>query len=171
MNKKGILGEGIVMIYRLLLVAFIAFIILGVSSVFYAHSIDVRDAEAIVLSRQVANCLTQDDSLDLDSLLETEKNSVLSYCGYENSETERFYVRTTFFTSEEVSEPLGVLEQGDSGKLWVRGVFMRVGDKLGADEIGLYEPGYASEVYPVMVINSGSKIDSQMKVEALVNYE
>ncbi len=50
-SKKGALGEGVLMVTRVLLVAFIAFVIFGIASVFYVHYIDVRDAEAVIMKR------------------------------------------------------------------------------------------------------------------------
>jgi len=44
MNKKGDLGAGIMMIYRIIIIGFIAFAILGISTIKYSHYVDVRDA-------------------------------------------------------------------------------------------------------------------------------
>ena len=56
----------------------IAFVIFGVSSVFYNYEIDVRDAEAIILARQVGDCLAPAGILDLDSISVDDYDNVLT---------------------------------------------------------------------------------------------
>ena len=84
MDKRGIMGEGIMMMYRLVLVAFIAFIILGVSSVFYSHYIDVRDVEAVIMTRNFIDCITPEGVLNLSVFDSGVK--ILSYCGFDDGE-------------------------------------------------------------------------------------
>ena len=69
MAKSGVLGEGILMMYRLAVVTFIAFVVLGVSSVFYSHYIDVRDAEAVIMTRNVVDCVAPEGVVNLSVLL------------------------------------------------------------------------------------------------------
>ena len=163
-NKKGAIGEGIVMIYRLLLVSFIAFVILGISSVSYAHHIDVRDAEARILAREIVNCVSPDGVLDLDGLSGDDRKNILSYCGFDEAEAEWFYVEL----SVEGSEKDVRLSQGDSGVLWVLEVF-------GNDEMneGLkkYEPGYYEWSYPVWVLDGGDKFEGEVIGRVLVSDE
>ena len=65
-EKRGVLGGGILMVSRVLMVIFIAFVIFGIASVFYAYYIDVRDAEAAIMGRNVVKCLASDGFFDLD---------------------------------------------------------------------------------------------------------
>ena len=95
----------------------------------------------------------------------------MEYCGYDNEEAERFYVR--ILVSDSNNQIIN-LTQGDSGKLWVKEAFERM--NLVGDEVGKYEPGYFPyqnlEVdYPVLV-KQGSKIFSgKINVEVLVTNE
>lgn len=164
-GKKGIVGEGIMMMYRLLVVSFIAFVILGVSSVFYVHYIDVRDAEAVILTKVVVDCISPNGVLDLRGFSDEDKVSVLSYCGFEDGEVERFYVSVEVWDSDgKVAE----LSQGDSGAMWVKEIF----DK-GKAAVGIkkYEPGYYSWEYPVWVLSGGEKVEGNVKMEVLVSDE
>ena len=163
MNKKGAMGEGVLMMYRLMLVAFIAFIILGVSSVFYAHYIDVRDAEARILVRGIVGCIAGDGVLDLDSFGD---EGILSQCGFDESESERFFVRVVVSNS---SGKVGELKQGDSGALWVRQIYEDK-DSLG-EGLNKYEPGYFEDEYSVYVLKDEVRSEGKIKVEALVSDE
>ena len=164
MNKKGAMGEGILMIYRLLLVSFIAFVILGISSVFYAHYIDVRDAEARVLAREVVGCVSPDGVLNLDVLSEEDRKNILSYCGFDGDESERFYVELKVEGSGEVVK----LSQGDSGVLWVLDVFEN--DKM-SEGLKKYEPGYYEWGYPVWVLDGGNKFEGEVSGRVLISDE
>ncbi|MBU3923462.1 MAG: hypothetical protein KJ592_00940, partial [Nanoarchaeota archaeon] len=93
LGKRGALGEWVVTLYRLLVVSFVAFIILGVSSVFYAHYIDVRDAEAVVMTRQVVDCVAPFGIVDMGVFSGDDKKGILSYCGFDDAEVGRFFVR------------------------------------------------------------------------------
>jgi hypothetical protein len=86
--KNAVMGEGMLMIYRLVLIAFIAFIILGISSVFYYHYINVRDAEAKILTKEIVDCLTQKNFN-----IEIESEKILDYCGFEQNEMSRFFIK------------------------------------------------------------------------------
>ena len=165
MNKRGAMGEGVMMIYRLLLVAFIAFIVMGISSVFYSHYIDVRDAEARILGREIVNCVSPSGVLDLDSLSEFDMKNILSYCGYDEAETERFYAEIVVLDSrgKEVK-----LSQGDSGALWILEIF---GDNDLDEGLKKYEPGYYKWSYPVYVLKDGNKSEGEADVKVLVRDE
>ena len=163
-NKKGGMGEGIVMIYRLLLVSFIAFVILGISSVFYAHYVDVRDAEARILAREIVECVSPDGVLDLDVLSIEDRKNILSYCGFDSVESERFYVELNVKGSKKDVR----LSQGDSGVLWVLDVFEN--DKM-SEGLKKYEPGYYNWSYPVYVLDEGNKFSGEVSGRVLVSDE
>jgi hypothetical protein len=164
MRKRGAIGEGIVTLYRLLVITFIAFVILGVSSVFYSHYIDVRDAEAVIMTRQVVDCIAPEGVVDLVSLGIAE-GELLSYCGYSDLEMERFFVRAVVSVE---GEKVGEFSQGDSGALWVLEMF-----DSGELEEGIrkYKPGYSKRDFFVGVINEGLEKDGNLEVEVLVSDE
>jgi len=157
MNKHGAMGEGVFMIFRLVLVSVIAFTIFGIASIFYAYHIDVRDAEAIVLTRQVSECLSPEGVLNLDSISGDSRNSILSYCGFAN---ERFYVGIEVL--DELGNVVAEFSQGDSGSGWVT--------KL-TQNIGRYNPGYVTFEYPVLIGQGISEVEGKIKMEVVVSHE
>jgi len=151
MNKKGVAGEGILMVYRLVLIGFIALIILGLAAVFYDYYIDVRGTEAMIMTREVVNCVAPSGVVDLTRF----ENGLLEVCGFDSG-MERFYVR--------VDVGGEILEQGDSGVEWVKEIFENE-DKVEA--IKKYGPGYFEGEYNVLFNGEEKK----MKVEVLVSHE
>ena len=152
------------MMYRLALVAFVAFVILGVSSVFYDHYIEVRDVEAVIMTRGVVDCLAPEGVVDLGGFSEEDSVGVLSYCGFDGNEVERFYVRVVVNDSD--NKVVGSLSQGDSGALWVKELFDKGRVAVG---LGKYEPGYSKRVYDVVVSDGGVSDYGKIEVEVLVN--
>ena len=170
LKKRGALGEGIFSIYRFLLVTLVAFVILGLSSIFYAYTIDIRDAESSIMAWNLVNCISKEGLVDLDSIGRSSSR-ILEYCGYDNEEAERFYVR--ILVSDSNNQIIN-LTQGDSGKLWVKEAFERM--NLVGDEVGKYEPGYFPyqnlEVdYSVLVKKNGEIFPGKINVEVLVTNE
>lgn len=164
MNKRGAIDEGLMMIYRLLLISFIAFVILGVSSIFYAHYVDVRDAEARILAQELIDCVSPSGVLDLSSFSEEDYGDVLVSCGYDIDETERFYVEVDVNWDDS-----GVkFFQGDSGELWVLEIFK---SKTLSEGLEKYHPGYYFGEYPVYVLREGNKIEGKASVQVLVKDE
>jgi len=157
-RKSGAMGEGIIMIYRLLVVSFVALIILGVSSVFYGHYIDVRDVEARILARDVVDCLAPAGVLDLNKFSDEDKRAVLFYCGF--GSVDRYYVGVDVVDSNGVE--FARMSHGDSGSLWVRKLFEGT---LKTDRIRKYRTGYFPGEYDVDV--GGDKM--KMVLEVVVN--
>jgi hypothetical protein len=166
MNRRGILGEGVLMMYRLVLVAFIAFIILGVSSVFYDHVIEVRDAEAVIMTRAIVDCFAPEGVIDLSVFGESDRERVLSYCGFDGEEVERFYVRVAVTDSE---EEVVAFSQGDSGALWVLSIFEDI--ESVSEGMRKYAPGYSKRVYDAVVLDGGISGRGKIEVEVLVSHE
>lgn len=175
-NKRGQVGEGILMIYRLLVVTIVAFIIFGVSSVFYDYDIDVRDAEARLLGREIFDCLAPMGVLNLDDIPEDEFGSIISYCGLSGSE--RFYVGVDVQDSS--GKKIVGLYEGDSGAVWISEIYGKAiitgkaivaGTNLNGEGIGKYNPGHIKDEYPVFVLKDGKKIEGKIKMEVLVTYE
>ncbi|MBU2576976.1 MAG: hypothetical protein KKF50_04605 [Nanoarchaeota archaeon] len=156
-SKRGAMGEGVFMIYRLLLVSVIAFAIFGISSIFYAYEIEVRDSEAVILTRQVSECLAPEGVFNLDLISEDSRKSILSYCGLSN---ERFYVGVEVLN--EAGDVIAEFSQGDSGSGWVR--------KL-TQGAGQYDPGYRIFEYPVLIGQGISEIEGKIKMEVIVSHE
>jgi len=167
-GKKAVIGEGIIMIYRLLLISFIAFIILGVSSIFYSHYIDVRDVEAQIMAREVVDCISPKGTVDLDSFPEEFEKNLLIFCGFEDFEVYRFYVRAKILRGDS-GEAVETLTYGDSGVQWVKSIFEK--NIKAVEKLRKYEPGIFRESYPTFVNDSGDKFEGVIGLEVLVNNE
>ena len=164
-GKRAVAGESVLTIYRLVLITIIALIILGMSAVYYDYYINVRDAEAGVMGREVVNCLAPEGVVDL-GLIEGKEKNILNYCGYEDSELEIFYVLVV--VENEKEEQLKKLEQGDSGFGWIKEIFE---NKDAVSKIKKYKIGTFDGDYNVFVLKDGEKIKGKIKVEVLVNHD
>lgn len=171
------MAEGINMMYRLFLVSLVAFIVFGAGSFVYDYHIDVRDAEARILTREIVNCLMGDGVLNLDDIGNEDEEKIVSYCGI--SHNDRFYVKVDVFDFS--GERIRRLEEGDSGTIWVKDLFESVGGVTGSviagdaaeslDKIIKYNPGYFSVEYPALFLDKGKKNKGKIKLEILVNYD
>ena len=166
MGKRGQIAEGIHMMYRLFMVSVVAFIIFGAGSYVYTYHIDIRDVEARILTREVVECLVDDGVLDLRG----DVDGLIGDCSL--VDVERAYVGAEVFRDGDlVSE----FSEGDSGSLWLRGLYGKVvatGNAVaGREAIAKYEPGYYEVNYSVVVLDSDGRADGVMRLEVLVNYE
>jgi hypothetical protein len=96
-NKHAAIGEGIINIFRIILIALIALVILGSSAVIFDYYINVRSLEAQILVNQVTRCLAPNGVFDASKIekqageMKVDVNyNLLDYCGIENKK--RFYV-------------------------------------------------------------------------------
>ncbi len=175
-RKKGQMGEGILTIYRLLMVTVVAFIVFSVGSISYGHYIDVRDAEARILAHEISDCLSPNGVLNLNKISAEDYKNIISYCGI--SQSERFYVEVNVVDSSE--KEIVKMYQGDSGALWIKELFGKVavegnkilnGDEKNVEMIKKFNPGYFKFEYPVFVLKDDKKIEGKIKMEVLVNHE
>ncbi len=158
------------MIMRMIMIAIVAFGVFALFALSYEYYVDVRDAEARVLAREISVCLSEDGILNLDEISESEREAILSYCGY--GESDRFYVGASVGFFGEVVR----LESGDSGAIWVRDLFDK-GEDVGlgtgnvaknVDEIIRYDPGYFVLTHDVLVVDGGVQKAGEISVEVLV---
>jgi hypothetical protein len=163
-SKRGQLGEGILGIVKVFVVAIIAFIVFGVSNLSYSHYITVRDPEAFILGKQTIDCLAPDGELDINMI--SGKERIFSYCGFSGHNLERFFVRVIIRgpNGEEIREYV----QGDESVLWVKKIY---DSGVGTDSIKKYEPGYFNSSYDVSVIDKTSKFPGKLHVEVMVENE
>jgi len=161
-NKRGQVGSSVVTMYRVLVIIFISVIVLGISSLVYSHYINVKDSEAVILARQMVECVAPLGILDLDSL--SKEKNIFTYCGFEDFEVERFFVSILAKVDD---EEVGKLIGGDEGFLWVREIY-ESGAKT--DSIKRYEPGYFNAQYSVYVLDGGVEKMGDMIVEVIINY-
>ncbi|MBT7102055.1 hypothetical protein HN935_00935 [archaeon] len=164
-NKRGGLGEGVMMIVRVAVVALIAIVIFGIVAIFYSHDINVRDSGSAIVGKNIVDCLALDGVFEFGSYPNSELDKVLSYCGFSGN-FDRIFARVIFSGG---GGELARLYQGDSGSLWVRELYEAGSVKL-SDDIKQYEPGYFKKSYPVVFDRGGAKIDADMSVEVLMQH-
>jgi hypothetical protein len=156
--KKAAMGEGVLMIYRLVLLTFIALIVFGLSAVYYEYYIDIRFSEAGIMTRDVVNCLAPQGAL-VNVPIEYQ-NKILDYCGIKN--TDRFYVNVSVLKSDK--SLFTSFQHGDSGQQWIKDIAPQL-----SGEAKTYVPGYFKQSYNVSL---NSNIPSgKMIVEVLVAHE
>lgn len=154
------MGEGVIMMYRVFLVSFIALVILGMSSVFYAHYIDVRDVEASIMARNIVNCLAETGGLDINLIKEVD---LIEYCGY-GSFGELFYV--SVIIKDLSGGEILTLSSGDSGALFVQQIYSNA--DFSSEDAAKYRPGYFSGEYPILLKDGGQ---GEIDLEVIVNDE
>jgi len=163
LNKKAAIGEGILMIYRLFLVAIIAIMILGLSAIFYDYYINVRDVEARIMAKQAVNCLVPEGNIDFNRIKNYEQKFLKDLCGINN--LDRFYVKVNV---SEGNKQLILLQQGDSGMAWIKEIFK---NKNLASKVEKYQPGQFNQNYPANLIREGKSVRANINVEVFVNNE
>lgn len=158
-NKKGAMGEGIQMTYRLFLIMAIATIVLGTSSIVLGVYINVRDAEARILANQILDCLDNEGKIDLDLISINYRDKILDYCNINN--TERFFIKVDFLKE---NNNFMTLQHGDSGKKTIKKIL----ENNQQDSLKIYEPGYFSTDFNFLVLYNKDLINSRVKMEVLV---
>jgi len=138
LNKRGVIGDYIFMIYRLVLITIVATVIVGICSTAYSLNINVRDSEARILAHETIECLIEKDVLSKpQSVIDEIKYNILDYCSI-TGDLSRYYISLTY---EKDSEKI-VLEQGDSGLTFVREIVDALGSEFGKSDFAKYQPGY-----------------------------
>jgi hypothetical protein len=141
-QKKGALGESLMMIYRFLLVTLIAVVILGASNIFYQLEIDTRDTEAQLLTRHIHNCLTP-----LEQKIITETFEPLSHCNIKGH-YEKMYIKGEIYDDKGTLQQS--FEQGDSGANWVQ----QLTSEIKGTNFEQYETGIHKATYTLTTNNS-----------------
>ena len=164
-GKKGALGEGVIDIYRLLVVTIIAVVILGLSAVFYQYYVDVRESEATIFSRQIFDCISSSGVVDLDSVLASK--DLLSYCGLEG--INEVYIVLEFYNSS--GGELAKFEEGDSSIRSIYSFFAATSSES-TEKIKKYEPGHVfmgshpQNTYgPLRIIHNKKEIEGGMLLD------
>jgi len=163
-DRRGVAGEMLLTIYRLVIVAMIAFFVLGVSAFVYDYYLDVRDIEARILTKKVVNCLAPEGVLDL-SRFEGKEDKILDFCGIRN--VERFYVKVDVSDGEKLA--VWTFQQGDSGIEWIKKLFENPANVKNLEK---YNLGFDSKHYSINVLKTnGEKIKSVLDIEVFVGHE
>ena len=168
-NKRGAIDEGIMTIYRGILVTIIAFFILGVSAFAYSYHLDVGDAEAVIMAKKVVNCLAPEGSVDLVSIekYKDSDNFLKEYCGIQGAE--RFYVRVEFIEDKEelsFEDSFLVLEQGQKNIGWLVEISK---DEDATQNIRKYIPGVLEPFRSPVIFNKDSDKTGTMVMGVVVS--
>jgi hypothetical protein len=172
MNKRGDVGEAVVMMYRLVVLSLIALVILGLSAVFYDYYIDVKDSEAAIVGSQIFDCLVVDGVVDFDKVsfgMEDEK--VLSYCGFDSPAG--VYVVVELL--DESGIEFAKFREGDFGAKVIYEMWTRTDSK---QRVNLKKFGSGSSwfpggqsAYPVDIVRDGSRFEGGINIGVFVKHE
>jgi len=193
MDKRAAIDESILMIYRLLLISFVALVFLGVASTSYDYYIDVRDVEATIMAKQSVNCLAPKGVINFSRFTGMEKK-FLEVCGY-GGNLGRIYVKAEvmkgsslellnafmedFETLKERPDygihdlPRGrqlfvleTFEFGDSGMTWIRDIYSSgEATKFGLGELG------GRQIFETRILNGSTVVDGLIVMEVFIGHE
>jgi len=164
---EGMAGNAILWIPRILLIILIAGVVLGISATSYGHYIDVRDAEAQIMFGSITACLVDSGFINLDLISEEESHSILSHCGFDETEVDRFFVRAQLFDLD--GDLVKELSHGDSGLVWVSDIFE---ESKVTEKLQKYRPGFfESDLLEVLIIQGGEELAGDLKIGVVVNHE
>jgi len=170
-DKRGLaIGSATITLFRVLVVSIIAFIIFGLSAVFYTHHISVRSAEAQLMTRQLIDCVAPKGVLEISLFTEEVREDIFTYCntGGKGKDKERFYVLVKAKNS--TGDTVLFVEVGDSGSVWAKDIYG--GSRLDTSRIKKHVPGYFSTgPHPIRIFSSGSMTKGTIFVEVLINDE
>lgn len=162
-NKRGEVGIMVIMTYRILIVIVVAVVILGASVIIYSHHINVRDTEAMIMVREISDCVISDAVVNLTTL--RLEDDIFEHCGYDENEVESFFVAVAVAVDK---VEVFMIEGGDSGLLWVKDIY---DPRAGMEVIDRYEPGHFKRAFNVVVFNEGVERDGSIVVEVVINAE
>jgi hypothetical protein len=153
-NKKasGPMGEMIIMMYRIVIIVIVGFIILGISVYSYKNDLNIKQTESFILAKNIYNCFINENTFNPDKIDNLYKNKILDYCGYNDSETKRFYVNISI---NEGANNIYSYSHGDSGKIWIIDIM----ESMDTNEELNSWPGYTKLSYPIYVRNKKMQIN------------
>jgi hypothetical protein len=162
MNKNAVMTENIVMIYRIFLMSLVALAVLSISSIFYDQYVNVRDTEAVLMSRTIMDCFVSEDFIDVSG----DDFDFFDECGVRVSDKERFFIKAKLKIGGVEKE----LKQGDSGLMWIKTAFDEVEAMEGNDQIKKYYPGFYGSNFKAM-LRDGEIKEFDVKLEVLIKDE
>lgn len=164
-GKRGVMGEAVMTIYRVVFVTVIAVVIFLISNLAYSYEVNTRDSEAMILSRLIVDCVTVDGPFDLNSLSETDRADIFSFCGFRNSLNKNVFVSLEFKDGE---TEIDKIIAGRDDLIWVKRIYT---SELKTTSIKEYEPGYFNGIFLVNVLKNDELVKTEMLVEVIINNE
>lgn len=161
-GKRGVMGESTITMYRVLLVTFVAFAILGISSMIYEYKINSSDTDSMLFTKAMIDCIAPKGVLNLDSLGEED---IFSFCGFGDKARERFFVSLEI---NDDTEKIASFDFGNEELEWVSAIYS---SGLASENIEVYEPGYYNGTFSLKVLRDGEIFNGKMKVEVVTESE
>lgn len=162
-NKKAAIHEGVLMIFRMIMVIMIFFVVFGLSSIYYDYSINVRDIEAGILMKDVVNCIAPYGEVNLDKI--PQNKDILDFCGLKVDG----YINLSFYELNGNNKVLmRTIQGGDPSKDYTKAIFS---SKRASSDIQKYEPGrYPKEVDTqngilINAIKDGNKLPGRIELD------
>jgi len=156
-NKKAeAIGESIVMMYRIFLLTIVVLLIMGISNGIYMPNTNVKDSEAIILSKKITNCILDSEEFNIKGIKENFNSNILEYCNFKYNSEEELYNK--YFIRIKLNEE--TLMFGDDGKSWVNEIM-----KTNPNALGDFKQGYSS-IQNKILLNGEEK---QLNLEVYIN--
>ncbi|MDD2444728.1 MAG: hypothetical protein PHX15_02860 [Candidatus Nanoarchaeia archaeon] len=156
-NKKAeAIGESIVMMYRIFLLTIVVLLIMGISNGIYMPNTNVKDSEAIILSKKITNCILDSEEFNIKEIKENFNSNILEYCNFKYNSEEELYNK--YFIRIKLNEE--TLMFGDDGKSWVNEIM-----KTNPNALGDFKQGYSS-IQNKILLNGEEK---QLNLEVYIN--
>lgn len=156
-NKKAeAIGESIVMMYRIFLLTIVVLLIMGISNGIYMPNTNVKDSEAIILSKKITNCILDSEEFNIKEIKENFNSNILKYCNFKYNSEEELYNK--YFIRIKLNEEK--LMFGDDGKSWVNEIM-----KTNPNALGDFKQGYSS-IQNKILLNGEEK---QLNLEVYIN--
>lgn len=161
-NKKAeAVGESIVMMYRIFLLTMVVLLIMGISNIIYTPNTNIKDSEALILSKKITNCIIHSEDFSIQKIKEEFNSNILNYCEFKyNSEEEvynRYFIRLELIQDYEEQ----TLIFGDGGKSWVNEILKTNSNKEGLEN---FKQGYSSFQNQIILNNKDTKINLEVYV-------
>jgi len=161
-NKKGSTSEATIMIYRVMIILFTAFIVLGISSAIYQNNVDIKTSEAQILGKKISNCITEEATI-YPSILRENKENILEYCGYSKEEIQRFTIKIEISYDGKTE----TYKQGSLGEIWIS-QFIKEAAKNNQDS---YNYGISTLAFPIHVCIDEICQKGEINIITIVNEE
>lgn len=162
-SKRAATGESVMTIYRVLIVTFVAFVVLGISGIIYEYKINASDTDSMLFARAIVDCVIESGILDFDSFVAEE--DLFSFCGFGNREQERFFVTVLI---SEGPEKIYTKKIGNEELEWVQNIFS---SGLASENIEAYAPGYFEGEFNLKILKDDEVFNGKVKIEVVTKSE
>ncbi|MFA5484670.1 MAG: hypothetical protein WC260_00225 [Candidatus Pacearchaeota archaeon] len=155
-NKKAeAIGESIVTMYRIFLLIIVVLLIMGISNGIYMPNINVKDSEAIILSKKITNCIRDAEEFNIEKIKKDFNSNILKYCDFKYNTEDELYNK--YFISIKLDEE--TIMFGDDGRSWVNEIL-----KTNTKDLGEFKQGYSSIENTIILNDKKTKLNLEVYV-------